>query len=61
MKGKLKVIIITLLALLVGTGVLLWKLNGISQEITAEAEANLKEERDLLEEQSGKAIDEKKP
>lgn len=57
MKGKVKVILITLLVLLVGTGVLLWKLNGISQEQEKLEKANLKEERDLLEEQKGKVID----
>ena len=57
MKGKVKVILITLLILLVGTGVLLWKLNGISQEQEKLEKANLKEERDLLEEQKGKVID----
>ena len=61
MKGKLKIIIITLVVLLIGTGALLWKINDISKEITAKEEAKLKEERDLLEEQTGKAIDETNP
>lgn len=58
MKGKLKVIIITLVVLLIGTGALLWKVNDISKKVTEREQANLKEERDLLEEQKGKAIDE---
>jgi len=60
MKGKLKFIIFTLLILLVGSGVLLWRLNSISQEIAERKAENLKEERDLLEEQKGKVIDETK-
>ncbi len=60
MKGKIKLIIFTLLLLLVGSGVLLWRLNSISQEIAEREAENLKEERDLLEEQKGKAIDETK-
>ena len=51
MKGKIKLIIFTLLLLLVGSGVLLWRLNSISQEIAEREAENLKEERDLLEEQ----------
>ena len=61
MKGKLKIIIITLVLLLIGTGALLWKINDVSKEITAREEAKLAEERDLLEEQKGKAIDETNP
>lgn len=60
MKGKFKVIVITLVLLLIGTGALLWKINDMSQKITEREQANLKEERDLLEEQKGKAIDETK-
>ncbi|MCI8770744.1 MAG: aryl-sulfate sulfotransferase [Lachnospiraceae bacterium] len=60
MKGKLRVIIITLVLLLIGTGVLLWKLNDISKEVAEQEEAAVREERDLLEEQKGKAIDETK-
>lgn len=60
MKGKIKLIIFTLLLLLAGSGVLLWRLNSISQEIAEREAENLKEERDLLEEQKGKAIDETK-
>lgn len=60
MKGKIRVIIITIAVLLIGTGVLLWKMNDISQEISEQEQANLKEELDLLEEQNGKAIDEVK-
>ena len=58
MKGKVRVIIITLVLLLIGTGVLLWKVNDISKKVTEQQEASLREERDLLEEQKGKAIDE---
>lgn len=61
MKKKLRIIIITLIVLLVGTGALLWKINDVSKEIAAKQEAKLKEERDLLEEQKGKAIDETNP
>ena len=70
MKGKIKVIIITMVVLLVGTGALLWKFNDMSKKIARqlrtqiqtkqEEQENLKEERDLLEEQNGKAIDEVK-
>lgn len=58
MKGKVRVIIITLVLLLIGIGVLLWKVNDISKKVTEQQEASLREERDLLEEQKGKAIDE---
>lgn len=57
MKGKLKIAIITLVVLLAGTGAFLWKMNDISKKLTQKEQANLKEERDLLEEQNGKAID----
>ena len=60
MKGKIKVIIITMVVLLVGTGALLWKFNDMSKKIAEQEQENLKEERDLLEEQNGKAIDEVK-
>ncbi len=57
MKGKLKVIIITLVLLIVGTGVFLWKMNDLSKKLGEKAEELLKEERDLLEDQKGKVID----
>ncbi|HBI60081.1 MAG TPA: hypothetical protein DDY31_02530, partial [Lachnospiraceae bacterium] len=60
MKGKIKVIIITMVVLLIGTGALLWKFNDMSKKIAEQEQENLKEERDLLEEQNGKAIDEVK-
>lgn len=56
MKKKLRVIIITMVLLLAGTGAFLWKMNDISKKIEAEEEALLTEERDLLEDQSFKAI-----
>lgn len=58
MKKKLRIIIITLVVLLVGTGAFLWKMNDISKKIEEKENALLKEERDLLEEQKGKVIDE---
>lgn len=58
MKKKLRAIIITLVVLLVGTGAFLWKMNDISKKMQAKEEALLKEERDLLEDQKGKVIDE---
>lgn len=58
MKRKLRIAIITLVVLLVGTGVFLWKMNDLSKKISEKEQAALKEERDLLEEQNGKAIDE---
>lgn len=61
MKKKLAIIIITLMVLLIGTGALLWKINDVSKEIAAKQEAKLREERDLLEEQDGKVIDEINP
>ncbi len=60
MKGKIKVIIITMVVLLIGTGALLWKFNDMSKTIAKQEKERLKEERDLLEDQSGKAIDEVK-
>ncbi|MBR1744222.1 MAG: aryl-sulfate sulfotransferase [Lachnospiraceae bacterium] len=57
MKGKIRVIIITLVVLLAGTGVFLWKMNDISKKLEAKAEEKLKEERDLIEDQKRKAID----
>lgn len=56
MKKKLRVIIITMVLLLAGTGAFLWKMNDISTKIEAEKEALLTEERDLLEDQRFKAI-----
>lgn len=58
MKRKLRIIIITLVVLLVGTGAFLWKMNDMSKKIEEKENALLKEERDLLEEQKGKVIDE---
>lgn len=58
MKKKLRIIIITLVVLLVGTGAFLWKMNDMSKKIEEKENALLKEERDLLEEQKGKVIDE---
>ncbi len=57
MKRKLRAIIITLAVLLIGTGVLLWKMHEISEGLAKQQQADLKEERDLLEDQVGKAID----
>ena len=60
MKGKIKVILITMVLLLIGTGALLWKFNDMSKNIARQEEEDLKEERDLLEDQKGKVIDEVK-
>lgn len=60
MKKKLRVIIITLVVLLVGTGAFLWKMNSMSKKIEEKEQALLKEERDLQEEQKGKVLDEVK-
>ncbi len=57
MKKKLRVIIITLVVLLAGTGAFLWKMNRMSKEIEEKEQALLKEERDLQEEQKGKVLD----
>ena len=57
MKGKIRVIIITLIVLLAGTGAFLWKMNDLSRKLEAKQEEVLKEERDLLEDQKRKAID----
>ncbi len=57
MKKKLRVIIITLVVLLAGTGAFLWKMNNMSKEIEEKEQALLKEERDLQEEQKGKVLD----
>ncbi|MCD7826605.1 MAG: aryl-sulfate sulfotransferase [Clostridiaceae bacterium] len=57
MKGKMKVIIIILVLLLVGTGVFLWKMNQISTQLSEQEQERLAEERDLVEEQDGKEID----
>ena len=60
MKRKVRAVIITLIVLLTGTGAFLWKMNDISKEIQEKEEAKKKEERDLLEEQNAKAIDQTK-
>ncbi len=57
MKKKLRVIIITLVVLLAGTGAFLWKMNNMSKEIEEKEQALLREERDLQEEQKGKVLD----
>lgn len=56
MKKKLRVIIITMVLLLIGTGAFLWKMNDITKKMDQKQEAKLKEERDLLEDQKDKAI-----
>lgn len=57
MKSKLITILITSLIMIAGLGVFLWKMNDISREQAKKEAALLKEERDLVEEQDGKAID----
>lgn len=57
MKGKVKVAIVTLVILLVGTGAFLWKMNDISKQMQEKETAKQKEESDLLVNQKGKAID----
>lgn len=56
MKKKLRVIIITLVLLLAGTGAFLWKMNDMNKKMEQKEQAKLKEERDLLEDQKDKAI-----
>ena len=57
MKKKLLTILITSVVMLVGIGVFLWKMNGISEKINKHNEAVLEEEKDLVENQDRKAID----
>lgn len=57
MKRKLRVAVVTLVILLAGTGAFLWKMNDLSQKIYEKEQAKLKEERDLVEEQSVKVIE----
>ncbi len=58
MKKKLRVILITSLVMLIGMGVLLWKMNDIAKKESAKAEALLDEERDLVAEDGSKVTDE---
>lgn len=57
MKSKIRVIIITLIILLAGTGVFLWRMSDLSKKIEEKEESLLKEERDLLEDKPGKVMD----
>lgn len=58
MKKKLRVILITSLVMLIGMGVLLWKMNDFAQKEKAKEEALLDEERDLVAEDGSKVTDE---
>lgn len=55
---KLRIIIVTLAVLLIATGAFLWKMNDISKELESQKKEMLAEERDLVEKQKQKAIDE---
>lgn len=55
---KIRIAVITLIVLLIGTGAFLWKMNDISKNLEKQEKALLAEERDLVEEQKQKAIDE---
>ncbi len=41
MKGKIKVILITMVLLLIGTGALLWKFNDMSKNIARQEEEDV--------------------
>lgn len=57
MKKKLITILVTSIIMLGLGGVLLWRANTIAKQRQEESQAILKEERDVVEEQKGKAID----
>lgn len=57
MKKKLMTILLTSVVMLAAMGVFLWKMSGISDKLSGEDKAKIEEEKDLLENQKGKAID----
>lgn len=57
MKKKLMTILITSVVMLAAMGVFVWKMSGISDKLSGEDKAKIEEEKDLLENQKGKAID----
>ena len=57
MKKKLMTVLVTSLIMLVAMGAFLWKMSDISGKLSSEDKAKIEEEKDLLENQKGKAID----
>lgn len=60
MKKKLMTILITSIVMLAGMGIFVWKMSDISNGLSGENKAKIKEEKDLLANQHGKAIDDVK-
>ena len=60
MKKKLMTILITSIVMLAGMGIFVWKMSDISNGLSGEDKAKIKEEKDLLADQHGKAIDDVK-
>ena len=60
MKKKLMTILITSIVMLAGMGIFVWKMSDISNGLSGEDKAKIKEEKDLLANQHGKAIDDVK-
>ena len=57
MKKKLITALITSVVMIAAMGIFVWKMSGISDKLSSEDKAKIEEEKDLLENQSGKAID----
>lgn len=57
MKKKLMTILITSIVMLAAMGGFLWKMSSISDKLNGEDKAKIEEEKDLLENQKGKIID----
>lgn len=57
MKKKLITALLTSVVMLAAMGIFVWKMSGISDKLSSEDKAKIEEEKDLLENQSGKAID----
>ena len=61
MKKKLITALLTSVVMLAAMGIFVWKMSGISDKLSSEDKAKIEEEKDLLENQSGKAIDNVNP
>lgn len=60
MKKKLMTVLVTSIIMLAAMGVFVWKMSDISNKLKGEDKAKIEEEKDLLENQHGKAIDDVK-
>lgn len=60
MKRKLKIVLMTSIIMLAAMGAFLWKMNDTSKKLQKENAKLINEEKDLVENQNGKAIDDVK-